>query len=153
MKWEGNRESDNVEDRRGGGGGSPIFGGRSIGIGTIVIALDALNAPITVNYASITPKTTHIRPRPDTARAAMFKITARCRTARICSSGSWAFFARTAMMTQYTRPATPSNVRAAPIQIIHAISSPFLVGPVPLTAGPVLGFMPVFGPKFNGCER
>ncbi len=36
MKWEGNRESDNVEDRRGGGGG---FGGRSIGIGTIVIAL------------------------------------------------------------------------------------------------------------------
>jgi len=53
----------------------------------------------------------------------MFKITARCRTARICSSGSWAFFARTAMMTQYARPATPSNVRAAPIQIIHAISS------------------------------
>ena len=41
MKWEGNRESENVEDRRsgGGGGGSPIFGGRSIGIGTIVIAL------------------------------------------------------------------------------------------------------------------
>ena len=44
MKWEGNRESGNVEDRRGegyggGGGGSPIFGGRSIGIGTIVIAL------------------------------------------------------------------------------------------------------------------
>ncbi len=42
MKWEGNRESDNVEDRRdegGGGGGFPVFGGRSIGIGTIVIAL------------------------------------------------------------------------------------------------------------------
>ena len=39
MKWEGNRESDNVEDRRSGGGGSPLFGGRSIGIGTIVIAL------------------------------------------------------------------------------------------------------------------
>lgn len=36
MKWDGNRESDNVEDRRGSGGG---FGGRSIGIGTIVIAL------------------------------------------------------------------------------------------------------------------
>jgi predicted metalloprotease len=36
MKWEGNRESDNVEDRRGGG-----FGGRSIGLGTIVIALVA----------------------------------------------------------------------------------------------------------------
>ena len=43
MKWEGNRESDNVEDRRGadngGGSSGPAFGGRSIGIGTIVIAL------------------------------------------------------------------------------------------------------------------
>lgn len=43
MKWEGNRESDNVEDRRsdggGGFGGGGLFGGRSIGIGTIVIAL------------------------------------------------------------------------------------------------------------------
>ena len=41
MKWEGNRESDNVEDRRdgGGGGGGFGFGGRSIGIGTIVVAL------------------------------------------------------------------------------------------------------------------
>ena len=40
MKWEGNRESDNVEDRRdGGGGGSGLLGGRSIGIGTIVVAL------------------------------------------------------------------------------------------------------------------
>jgi len=40
MKWEGNRESDNVEDRRdGSGGGGGVFGGRGIGIGTIVIAL------------------------------------------------------------------------------------------------------------------
>jgi predicted metalloprotease len=41
MKWEGQRESDNVEDRRdeGGGGGGFGFGGRGIGIGTIVIAL------------------------------------------------------------------------------------------------------------------
>ena len=41
MKWEGNRESDNVEDRRsgGGGGGLPSFGGRGIGVGTIAIAL------------------------------------------------------------------------------------------------------------------
>jgi predicted metalloprotease len=38
MKWEGNRESSNVEDRRSGGG-SPVFGGRNIGIGTIVVAL------------------------------------------------------------------------------------------------------------------
>jgi hypothetical protein len=42
MRWEGNRESDNVEDYRGdggGGGGGFNFGGRTIGIGTIVIAL------------------------------------------------------------------------------------------------------------------
>jgi predicted metalloprotease len=40
MKWEGNRESSNVEDRRGGSGGSGgLLGGRSIGIGTIVVAL------------------------------------------------------------------------------------------------------------------
>ncbi len=44
MRWEGNRESDNVEDRRddgdgGAGGGGFGFGGRSIGIGTIVVAL------------------------------------------------------------------------------------------------------------------
>lgn len=40
MKWEGNRESDNVEDRRSAGGGGGFgFGGRSIGIGSIVIAL------------------------------------------------------------------------------------------------------------------
>ncbi len=40
MKWEGNRESDNVEDRRGAGGGFG-FGGRSVGLGTIAIALVA----------------------------------------------------------------------------------------------------------------
>ncbi|QTD46132.1 KPN_02809 family neutral zinc metallopeptidase [Ottowia testudinis] len=42
MRWEGERQSENVEDRRaggGGGGGGFGFGGRSIGIGTIVIAL------------------------------------------------------------------------------------------------------------------
>ncbi len=39
MKWEGNRESSNVEDRRSGGAGGGLVGGRSIGIGTIVIAL------------------------------------------------------------------------------------------------------------------
>ncbi|MFZ4624119.1 MAG: neutral zinc metallopeptidase [Rhodoferax sp.] len=41
MKWEGNRESDNVEDRRDGGGssGGGGLGGRGIGIGSIAIAL------------------------------------------------------------------------------------------------------------------
>jgi uncharacterized protein len=46
MKWEGNRQSDNIEDRRGqagygGGGGFRLGGGRGIGLGTIVIALIA----------------------------------------------------------------------------------------------------------------
>ena len=44
MKWEGNRESENVEDVRGssgggGGGGFRLGGGRGLGLGTIVIAL------------------------------------------------------------------------------------------------------------------
>jgi predicted metalloprotease len=41
MKWEGQRESENVEDARGGSGGGrglPI-GGRGLGLGGIVIAL------------------------------------------------------------------------------------------------------------------
>ena len=38
MKWEGNRQSDNVEDQRSGGS-RPVLGGRNIGIGTIVVAL------------------------------------------------------------------------------------------------------------------
>jgi predicted metalloprotease len=40
MRWEGNRESSNVEDMRSGGGGGGFgIGGGTIGIGTIVIAL------------------------------------------------------------------------------------------------------------------
>ena len=44
MKWEGDRESGNVDDRRGaggGGGGGFHVGGRGIGIGTVAIALVA----------------------------------------------------------------------------------------------------------------
>jgi uncharacterized protein len=46
MKWENNRQSDEVEDRRDspGGGGLPggrRIGGRGVGIGTIVVALVA----------------------------------------------------------------------------------------------------------------
>ena len=43
MRWEGNEQSDNVEDRRDGGGGFgglPI-GGRSVGLGTIAVAVIA----------------------------------------------------------------------------------------------------------------
>lgn len=43
MKWEGNRESDHVEDRRDGdrSSGRGGLGGRSLGIGSIAIALVA----------------------------------------------------------------------------------------------------------------
>ncbi len=43
MKWEGHRQSSNVEDRRGGGGSGagPRMGGRGIGLGGIAIALVA----------------------------------------------------------------------------------------------------------------
>jgi predicted metalloprotease len=46
MRWEGNRQSDNVEDRRGGGGGGGGgggigLGGRSVGLGTVAIAVVA----------------------------------------------------------------------------------------------------------------
>ena len=50
MKWEGERQSDNVEDRRGGGGGGLPglgggggrgIGGRGIGLGSVAIALVA----------------------------------------------------------------------------------------------------------------
>jgi predicted metalloprotease len=42
MKWEGQRQSENVEDRRGASGGrGPRLGGRSVGIGTIAVALVA----------------------------------------------------------------------------------------------------------------
>jgi predicted metalloprotease len=44
MKWEGQEQSDNVEDRRGetgGGGGGGGFGIGGIGIGTVAIALVA----------------------------------------------------------------------------------------------------------------
>ena len=39
MKWEGRRQSDNVEDRRGSASSGGSRGGRSIGIGSIAIAL------------------------------------------------------------------------------------------------------------------
>lgn len=46
MRWQGNRESDNVEDRRedggmggGSGGGMLPIGGRGLGLGSIVLAL------------------------------------------------------------------------------------------------------------------
>ncbi len=41
MKWEGERQSNNFEDRRTGGGGMRMGGGKGIGLGSIVIAFIA----------------------------------------------------------------------------------------------------------------
>ena len=42
MRWEGGEQSSNVEDRRGSSGmGGGLFGGRSIGLGTLLIAVVA----------------------------------------------------------------------------------------------------------------
>ena len=47
MKWDGQRESSQIEDRRGsggggrGGGGMRVGGGRGVGLGTIAVALVA----------------------------------------------------------------------------------------------------------------
>ena len=43
MRWDGNRESDNVEDGRAGGGGGGGFslGGGSIGLGSVAVAVIA----------------------------------------------------------------------------------------------------------------
>ncbi|MEK8032619.1 neutral zinc metallopeptidase [Ideonella sp. DXS29W] len=42
MRWDGNRQSDNVEDRRdegGGPGGGIALGGRGVGLGTVAVAV------------------------------------------------------------------------------------------------------------------
>ena len=39
MRWEGNRELENMEDRRGQRRASSRFAGHNIGLGTLVVAL------------------------------------------------------------------------------------------------------------------
>ena len=74
MKWEGNRESSNVEDRRGdggGGGGGFGLGGRSVGIGTIVVALlggwmFGINPMTILNLLSGGAPTSQVQQQPQT---------------------------------------------------------------------------------------
>ena len=66
MKWEGNRESDNVEDRRSVGGG---LGGRSIGIGSIAIAL-VVSYFLGINPMTVLNLLTGGSPAPQTAQVA-----------------------------------------------------------------------------------
>ena len=59
MRFDNSRESSNVEDRRGGGGGGLPVGGRSIGIGTIVLALVAMyfgvDPSVVLNQTAVAP--------------------------------------------------------------------------------------------------
>ena len=89
MKWEGEDQSGNVEDRRGqggGGGGGPRLGGRGIGLGTIAVALVAgwifgIN-PMTVlgvlsgdGLEAPTAQQAHTGPVPANDKAALFVST------------------------------------------------------------------------------
>lgn len=67
MDFRNGRESDNVEDRRGAGGGMRLGGGGKIGIGTVVLALVAwyfgLDPSLVLNTASVVqPPATQERP-------------------------------------------------------------------------------------------
>ena len=59
MRFDNSRESSNVEDRRGGGGGGLPVGGRSIGLGTIVLALVAMyfgvDPGVVLNQTAVAP--------------------------------------------------------------------------------------------------
>ena len=66
MRWEGNRQSSNVEDRRSGGGFG--IGGGTIGIGTIVIALIG-GAVLGVNPLTLLGILTGGAPAPQTQTA------------------------------------------------------------------------------------
>ena len=84
MKWEGNRESDNVEDRRDGGGssgGGGGFGGRGIGLGSIVIALVA-SYFLGVNPMTVLSLLSGGSPAPQTQQAPAHKPPADDRMAR-----------------------------------------------------------------------
>ena len=58
MKWEGEEQSRNVEDRRGAGGlggGGRRIGGRGVGIGTIVVAVSGRRAGVDAAAAQVAP--------------------------------------------------------------------------------------------------
>jgi uncharacterized protein len=90
MKWEGNRESDNVEDRRGGssGGGAGLGGrggGRGIGLGSIVIALVA-SYFLGVNPMTVLSLLSGGSPAPQTQQGPAPKPPADDRMARFVST-------------------------------------------------------------------
>lgn len=68
MRIEGGRESENLEDRRGQGRGGFPIGGRSIGIGTIVLALVAMyfgvDPSLVMNLASAPQSAPQVQQAP-----------------------------------------------------------------------------------------
>jgi len=85
MLFRNGRESDNVEDRRGeGGGGGGFRGGRSIGVGTIILALVAMyfgiDPSVVLDTASITQP-----PPTESARSAAPRSPAEDELARFAS--------------------------------------------------------------------
>lgn len=87
MKWEGNRESDNVEDRRDGGGssGGGGLGGRSIGIGSIAIALVA-SYFLGINPMTVLSLLSGGSPAPQTQQVSVHKPPADDQMARFVST-------------------------------------------------------------------
>ncbi|CAN5333906.1 hypothetical protein BH11PSE11_BH11PSE11_27440 [soil metagenome] len=88
MKWEGNRESDNVEDRRGESSGSGIaFGGGSIGIGSSVVAI-AASGHHAQNLMGISQKVQEARRRASPTQANALSV--RLELQADCFAGVWA---------------------------------------------------------------
>ena len=88
MLFRNGRESDNIEDRRdeGGGGGFGGFGGgRSIGVGTIVIALVAMYFGIDPRVVLDTAGVTQQRPPAEAAHRAAPRSAAENELARFSS--------------------------------------------------------------------
>ena len=75
MRWLGDRESENVEDQRGGGGGFPIRVGGGIGAIVVVVAALFLGVDPSTLLALLNgdqpPEQTQTRPRPRHALSMM----------------------------------------------------------------------------------
>ncbi|MCC4115614.1 zinc metallopeptidase [Aromatoleum toluclasticum] len=70
MLFRNGRESDNIEDRRDDGGGGGFGGGRSIGVGTVVLALVAMYFGIDPRVVLDTASVTQPRPAEAVRRSA-----------------------------------------------------------------------------------
>lgn len=93
MKWEGNRESDNVEDQRGQDNDG-FTSGRSLGLGSIAIALVAsyflgINPATVLNLLSGGSSTQHTQPTPARPTPANDSMTKFVRTVLADTEDVW----------------------------------------------------------------